>query len=230
MIGNIVLPVFFLYFVLISGYCSTLLNCGIQRFMRDTIYFKHFLIILSIYIFTFILNWYTFDSLEIDQVDEVNEVETFESNKELSFKNESLLKLGKWLLYSFAIYIVFLISTKSEVNYILIFFAYTIIAIVLQIVLKSVSSISYNNLASKLFITNKDYNSINKNFVIITHNSVTSGFFISMLLLLFGFYKYFLRQYADHAHHFESPLRNEFVIWLTHHNHFCTFFAVQKFF
>ena len=204
MIGNIVLPVFFLYFVLISGYCSTLLNCGIQRFMRDTIYFKHFLIILSIYIFTFILNWYTFDSLEIDQVDEVNEVETFESNKELSFKNESLLKLGKWLLYSFAIYIVFLISTKSEVNYILIFFAYTIIAIVLQIVLKSVSSISYNNLASKLFITNKDYNSINKNFVIITHNSVTSGFFISMLLLLFGFYKYFLRQYADHAHHWST--------------------------
>ena len=67
MIGNIVLPVFFLYVILVSGYCSSLLNCGLQRFMRDSVYFKHFLIILSIYIFTFILNWYTFDSLAISQ-------------------------------------------------------------------------------------------------------------------------------------------------------------------
>jgi len=202
MIGNIVLPVFFLYFVLISGYCSTLLNCGIQRFMRDTIYFKHFLIILSIYIFTFILNWYTFDSLAIEQI------ENFNGNQhtELNIKNPALLKLGKWFIYSLAIYLVFLISTKSEVVYILIFFAYTIIAILLQIILKSVSSSSYNKLASNLFITEKTYNGINKKFIIIIHNLITSGFFISMTLLLFGLYKYFLRQYADHAHHWSTEM------------------------
>ena len=76
MLSNVVLPVFFLYFVLISGYCSSLLNCGLQRFMRDSVYFKHVLIILSIYIFTFILNWYTFDSLAIGQ-------ENFESESKL---------------------------------------------------------------------------------------------------------------------------------------------------
>lgn len=58
---------FFLYVVLVSGYCSSLLNCGLQRYMRDSVYFKHYLILLSIYIFTFILNWYTFDSLAISQ-------------------------------------------------------------------------------------------------------------------------------------------------------------------
>ena len=200
MIGNIVLSVFFLYFVLISGYCSSLLNCGIQRFIKESVYFKHFAILLSIYIFTFILNWYTFDSLEIDQT------ENFEgnTNKQLNLKNPALLNLGKWLLYSFAIYLIFLISTKSEVFYILIFFTYTIIVIILQIILKSVSSRSYNNLASKLFITRKDYNGINKEFIILTHNSIIVGFFISISLLLFGVYKYFLRQYADHAHHWST--------------------------
>ena len=37
MLSNVVLPIFFLYFVLISGYCSSLLNCGLQRFMKNSI-------------------------------------------------------------------------------------------------------------------------------------------------------------------------------------------------
>ena len=109
MIGNIVLPVFFLYVVLVSGYCSSLLNCGLQRFMRDSVYFKHFLIFLSIYIFTFILNWYTFDSLAISQIEGYqNEEDTINNNL------KALNKLGYWFLYSVFIYIVFLITTKSE--------------------------------------------------------------------------------------------------------------------
>ena len=108
MISNVVLPVFFLYFVLISGYCSSLLNCGLQRFMRDSVYFKHVLIILSIYIFTFILNWYTFDSLAIGQED-------FQSEKDV-LSNESLKKLGEWFIYTMIIYLIFIVSTKSEVT------------------------------------------------------------------------------------------------------------------
>ena len=125
MLNNVVLPVFFLYFVLISGYCSSLLNCGLQRFMRDSVYFKHVLIILSIYIFTFILNWYTFDSLQIGQ-------ENFQGEEDL-FQNKSLKKLGIWVVYTLVIYLIFLISTKSEVVYIIIFFTYTIISIILKI-------------------------------------------------------------------------------------------------
>ncbi len=197
MIGNIVLPIFFLYFVLISGYCSSLLNCGLQRFMKNSIYFKHFLILLSIYIFTFILNWYTFDSLQIEQQ------ENFK-NKINKFNKDSLIKLGKWFLYSVAIYMLFIVSTKSEVPYILIFFTVTIVSILIQIIIKSISSESYNNNANKLFITSKDYNGINRNTVIIAHNFVSAIFITSILLLFFGFYKYFRRQYRDHAHHWDT--------------------------
>ena len=196
MIGNIVLPVFFLYFVLISGYCSELLNCGLQRFMRDSIYFKHFLVILSIYIFTFILNWYTFDSLSISQL------ENFENKQDIAYK--SLKKLGLWFLYSIAIYLLFLLSTKSEVTYILVFFAFTVLAIIVQIILKSISSSSYGNVSSKMVITNKDYNGKNRNIVLIAHNCLTVGFFIALFLLFVGFYKYFSRQWIDHAHHWST--------------------------
>ena len=199
MIGNIVLPVFFLYVVLVSGYCSSLLNCGLQRFMRDSVYFKHFLIILSIYIFTFILNWYTFDSLAITQQ------EHFKSEKEkIEFNTESLKKLGIWFLYSLLIYLVFLITTKSEIPYILIFISFTILSIIVQIIVKSISSGSYSDIANKLFITKKDYKGLNQKAVIIAHNGVTGGFMVVMALLLFGVYKYFCRQWKDHAHHWST--------------------------
>ena len=148
MLSNVVLPIFFLYFVLISGYCSSLLNCGLQRFMKNSIYFKHALIILSIYIFTFILNWYTFDSLAIGQQEGY---ENLNKNEPKEFNMDSLKKLAKWFLYTFAIYFIFLISTKSEVTYIIIFsdiqFCQSFC-----IFLKSISSSSYNVLTNKLFI------------------------------------------------------------------------------
>ena len=203
MLSNVVLPIFFLYFVLISGYCSSLLNCGLQRFMKNSVYFKHVLIILSIYIFTFILNWYTFDSLAIGQQEGY---ENINKKQPKIFNMESLKQLVKWFIYTLAIYLIFLISTKSEVTYIIIFFSYTIISILLQIFLKSISSSSYNVLTNKLFITKKDYKGVNKNLVIYIHNTITIGFIISLLLLLYGFGKYFNRQYTDHYEHWDTKM------------------------
>jgi hypothetical protein len=209
MLSNVVLPIFFLYFVLISGYCSSLLNCGLQRFMKNSIYFKHILIILSIYIFTFILNWYTFDSLAIGQqegFENENENENENKGEPAEFNMDSLKKLAKWFLYTLAIYAIFLISTKSEVTYIIIFFGYTVLSILLQIFLKSISSSSYNVLTNKLFITNKDYKGANRNLVVYIHNTITTGFIISLLLLLFGFVHYFNRQYKDHYKTWDTKL------------------------
>ena len=203
MLSNVVLPIFFLYFVLISGYCSSLLNCGLQRFMKNSIYFKHALIILSIYIFTFILNWYTFDSLAIGQQEGY---ENLNKNEPKEFNMDSLKKLAKWFLYTLAIYFIFLISTKSEVTYIIIFFGYTVLSILMQIFLKSISSSSYNVLTNKLFITRDDYNGVNQKLVVYIHNTITAGFIISLLLLLFGFVHYFNRQYKDHYKHWDTKI------------------------
>ena len=50
----------------------------------------------------------------------------------------------------------------------------------------------------------KDYKGVNQKIVIIAHNAVTSGFIVVMMLLLFGVYKYFCRQWKDHAHHWST--------------------------
>ena len=198
MIGNIVLPVFFLYVVLVSGYCSSLLNWGLQRFMRDSVYFKHFLILLSIYIFTFILNWYTFDSLAISQKEE------FQSEEEKIKRNFSeLKKLGLWFIYSLFIYFVFLLTTKSETPFILLFIGFTITSLIVQIIVKSISTASYSESANKLIITSNDYNGINKEIVVSAHNIVSIGFMVTMGLVIYGVYKYFLRQWKDHSHHWK---------------------------
>ena len=60
---EVLLALFFLYFVLISGGCGDVLNCRLQKFIRETMWFKHFVIYISIVIFTFVLNWYTYNSL-----------------------------------------------------------------------------------------------------------------------------------------------------------------------
>ena len=204
MLSNIVLPIFFLYFVLISAYCSSLLNCGLQRYMKNSIYFKHILIFLSIYIFTFILGWYKFESLVIG-IKEDFAIKENEKTKN-DFNNKPLQKLGTWLLYTIAIYIIFLISTKSEVIYILIFFVFTIISIIVQIILKSITSKEYSEVNNKFFISKKDYKGDNDKLVIALHNVISVGFIIVLALLLIGFVQYFNRQSADHAHHRDTRL------------------------
>ena len=76
MISNqVALGIFFLYFVLMSGQCSELMNCGLQRYIDSHNWIKHTMVFLSIYIFTFILNWYTFDSLIVENFNIINEID-----------------------------------------------------------------------------------------------------------------------------------------------------------
>ena len=57
MISNqVALALFFIYFVLMSGECSELMNCSLQRYISKNLRLKHIMVFLSIYIFTFVLN------------------------------------------------------------------------------------------------------------------------------------------------------------------------------
>ena len=106
MIVSTLLPIFFLYFVLLSGYCSEVLNCGLQRYMHNGMFFKHLMIFLSIYIFTFVLNWYTFDSLQINPVSDLTLEETTQSDepkeeiitKEVNFNIKTAMAKVKYVV------------------------------------------------------------------------------------------------------------------------------------
>ena len=93
MIVTTILPIFFLYFVLLSGYCSELLNCKLQKIMDGLILFRHFLIFVAIYIFTFVLNWYTFDSLQISHIKPKNDIKEEKEQSVTITKEFNLNKL-----------------------------------------------------------------------------------------------------------------------------------------
>ena len=196
-----ILPIFFLYFVLLSGYCSELLNCKLQKLMDSLIFFRHFLIFAAIYIFTFVLNWYTFDSLQISHIETKNYIEDEEENEEevIITKEFNLNMLLTWFYQSIVIYVIFLITTKVEVFQFMIFFILLIICIILQLILKSITSKKYSgDINKKIFINKNDYNSENSESVITLHNATSSIYLFSILVILQGLYQYYTRQRREH--------------------------------
>ena len=199
MIVNTILPIFFLYFVLLSGYCSELLNCKLQKLMDRLVIFRHFLIFAGIYIFTFVLNWYTFASLQISHIDnKEKEDETSDNKKEEITKEFNIKMLFKWFFQSLIIYIIFLITTKTEIFQFMIFFALIVICIIFQLILKSITSKEYSNVNNLLFINENDYDGENKQNAIDLHNITSVVYLISIIIIIQGFYKYYIRQRHDH--------------------------------
>ena len=141
------------------------------------------MVFLSIYIFTFILNWYTFDSLQINPVTDKVVKENDEDKEEIITKEINLQLLIKWFFQSFIIYAIFLITTKSEVTEFLIFFTLIILCIASKFILKSISNETYSNINQKLFISNKDYNGININTVLPLHNLTTTGYLLAICVI-----------------------------------------------
>ena len=78
---QILLSLFFTYFVLMMADIQLLLNCSLQKFLKENILIKHIIIFMSIFIFTFVLGWYRFDALK---------VETFSDTKK-KFVNKNIL-------------------------------------------------------------------------------------------------------------------------------------------
>lgn len=202
-LNTISLGLFFLYFVLISGSCGEILNCGLQRFIQNTIWFKHVMILLSIYIFTFILNWYTIDSIVVENYDNKEEDENEEENK--TGVNPRLRYLYESFLYSILIYIIFVISTKTEGMYLAIFLLLSVLLVIIQIILKALYG-SYTELnLTNLFksvndIKNQDINmeKFDGNLILIL-KFLPFIYLITFMVLITGLGKYYTRQRKDHT-------------------------------
>ncbi len=205
-LNTISLGLFFLYFVLISGSCGEILNCGLQRFIQNTIWFKHVMILLSIYIFTFILNWYTIDSIVVENYDnKVNKEEDENEEENKTGVNPRLRYLYESFLYSILIYIIFVISTKTEGKYLAIFLLLSVLLVIIQIILKALYG-SYTELnLTNLFksvndIKNQDINmeKFDDNLILIL-KFLPFIYLITFMVLITGLGKYYTRQRKDHT-------------------------------
>ena len=195
LISQSLLGIFFLYLVLLSSDIQSVLNCGIQKFVKKNVLIKHVLVFLSIFIFTFILNWYTFDSIIVK--------ESFVSKINLVEYNY----ISKSLLYSIFIYLLFIISTKTHIHFLIPFLVLLFISFFIFIFYK----IHHDNIKSDslnfdefLFITpkqkeemlknNKDIDINEFNITFLLKNILFFIYFSMLICLILGFNLYYQKQ------------------------------------
>ena len=202
-----ILGMFFVYLVMFGSYINVLLNCGLQRFLLNNIYLRHIIVYFSIFIFTFVLNWYTPKSIIV--------TENFSNIQEFFEKyNYILSSLG----YSALIYIIFILSTKQEIifmfSFLMILMAVIGVYLIYRIELSDLE-VDYLELKDKLFINKntlgrklkkskvKDQSVTESSLktTAMLHNVVTTGYIALVINIIIGFSLYFKRQWKEHAHH-----------------------------
>lgn len=167
---QIVLGLFFLYLTILGGFVQDLFSCELQRFIKSSIIFRHILVLLSIFIFTFVLGWYTDKAL----LSAKEAQESQEATEGFSL-NETLYK---YIKYTFLIYGIFLATTKCDIRFLL-----PVLIIVSLLIFLYVDKIYNKNI--------KD---------IADNGKIIQGMEITVIsLLVIGFIIYAMRQYKDHS-------------------------------
>ena len=201
-LNQLALGIFFLYFVLITDSCSTILNCGLQRYISKSVLLKHVIIFLSIYIFTFILNWYTIDSIVVEKFENSED----DNDVKIVNFNESQQYLIKSFIYSVFIYVIFILSTKSEGKYLVFFLLGIVFMVFLQIILKSMYGPLSEFKMANIFKSNAELKQMAKESELPYDQNLTNVLRIIPGLyaiiggvLLTGVGKYYMRQRKDHS-------------------------------
>lgn len=141
--SQVILSIFFLYVVIISEKLFSLISCNFQKIIENNRAFKQLLILINIFLFTFILGWYTEQSI-YSAKKTYNYEDTHENFQNLNnnlFQNSffelykhELLIICKYFLYSLIIYIIFMLTTKCEIKYLGIFFILIILLFLLFLI------------------------------------------------------------------------------------------------
>ena len=239
LINTVVVAIFFLYFVIISENTNKLLNCSLQKYILKNHWFTHVMLILSIFIFTYILKWYTVDALDVSDIenfenisnndnenDNDNDNDNNDSVKEKSLSDKAnLLKdkeivdnirkkyhnknklsyLKTSLIETLIIYFVFILSTRNEGIFIVTFILILVIIFSLILYAKTINEDMFDSVINKsfIFVSHSEYNNLLKKYknkekdldkIIFYEKTITILFLISLVLLLFGTYHYYIKQ------------------------------------
>jgi len=202
-INQFMLSLFFIYFLLISSDISTLLNCTTQRFLKDNHYMKHVILFASIFILTFILNWYSPESIVVEKKSEEEEKEGFITLE--GFKYGYLISS---VLNSIFIYLIFLITTKIDANHFGIFVSLLIFVFVIFLIYKvNLSELNIKESPKGFYVTSNiiaESTSDENESIEIKANEITNTVYLYNTLIIsyiaifgvlgHGFYKYYLKE------------------------------------
>lgn len=189
-LNQFMLSIFFTYLILMSANIHTLLGCSTQKFLRQSVYVKHIILFVSIYILTFILDWYTHDSIVVHK-------EGFHNENDYHYLISSLK-------YSIIIYFCFLATTKMTPYFFVTFILLIVVAFTIYLILK-VNIVKYdikfntnnNILIDRLNIVVNDENENNEQIItniLYLYNSLVIVYIFMISLVVIGFIKYYMKQ------------------------------------
>ena len=143
--SQVTLTLFFLYVVIVSDKFFDVISCRLQRLITNSSFVRHFFIFMNIFLFTFILGWYTeFSIFDAKKSFSKNKREREEfTNGDGDGDQLILNKLNiadevkiiiKYLGYSVLIYVIFLLTTKCELEYLVIFLVLILASFIIFII------------------------------------------------------------------------------------------------
>ena len=195
--NHALLGIFFLYLVILSGSSGKLLNCKVQKIVNN-IYIQHVLLVVSIFLFTFILNWYTPSSLLLTNSGE-------RTTTPMDLKSEKYDYLHSSFKNSLVIYFIFLLSTKLTPITQCIFFVLLLTLFItflfykIELEDKSINETSVN----MFFISNEYLNQItmngNNTQLYFLHNGMSLGYITMIINGVYGVSEYYKKQRKEHS-------------------------------
>jgi hypothetical protein len=191
-----------MYLILTSSNIFLLLNCSIQRFLNNNFYIKHVMLFVSIYLLTFILNWYKPSSIMVS--------EGFSVDDKYSYFFQSLK-------YSFYIFVIFILTSKMEIYSFLVFIIFFVFSFCIFLLYKAnLNTIGLDTINNdSLIITYEDVlKNINQegdlrtkdtiNNILYYHNSLLYIYGIMPFIIVYGVYKYYQKELKEKGNQFDN--------------------------
>ena len=202
-----------MYLVLLGGNIHNLLNCGLQRAMDKNVFISHLLVFISIFMFTFILNWYTPDSLVLSEPFGTTADKSAAAPRRPPFNPAQYAgrysRLSKYLGYSILIYIFFVLSTKQEFKFMVSFLAILVALVGLYIArdietnslgidVQSLDRFSVVGRAEIRQMVGRGPTDNQLTSVAAIHNLLNVGYAALPVNIAAGVFFYYLKQGGDH--------------------------------
>lgn len=191
---QLLVSIFFIYLGSASGAINSMLSCQLQKFMTESVIFRHLSLLLTIFVLTFIVGWYTPESIVSAKEEDTKILEGMRAQATAIRSSSPLSQTGTikkkpnqsggdvlltYGLYTLGIYLAILLTTHCELPYLLVFLSLLVI------------------LFFKYLYDLFDYTGDPE----VETRRWSAGIleYVSIAILLFGVGVYTIRQYKDHS-------------------------------
>lgn len=192
--AQLLVSIFFIYLGAASGAINSMLSCQLQKFISESVLFRHLSLLLTIFVLTFIVGWYTPESIISAKEEDRKILEGMRAQAMVSRPSSSMAQtvtvkkkpkesgtdvLLTYGLYTLGIYLAILLTTHCELPYLLVF-----LSLLVVLFFKYLYDL-FDNTGDPEVETRRWSAGILE--------------YIAIAILLFGVGVYTMRQYKDHS-------------------------------